>query len=150
MNTKVHESDEVVFFDKKNGVFIHLNFGCGDNLDAQDIKDGYDDYVNIYTACLANPSFEEYAKNSIISEFENGGMLDDVDGYGLLRTKYGVVESNLYDGGMMMFKQKDYYKEGEVDKFVPKLLDEVMKYMGAKLDDLELVWFHENKMKKGE
>ena len=150
IRSRINEASEIVFFDKKNGVFININFGTGDNLDSDDIEAGFNDYVNIYTACLANPSFEEYAKNSVIAEFENGGMLDDVGGYGLLRTKYGIVESNIYDGGMMMFKQKDYYKEGEFDKFVPKLLDNVMDYMGAKLDDLEMIWFHENKMKKGE
>ena len=145
MNTKVYESDDVVFFDKKNGVFININFGGGDNLSEEDIEAGYDDYVNIYTACLANPSLEDYAKNCVIEGYSEGLTFDEIEGYGLLRTKYGIVESNIYDGGMMMFKQKDYYKEGEYDKFVPKLLNDVMEYIGANLEDLEVIGVEENR-----
>ena len=62
-----------------------------------------------------------------------------------MRTKYGIVESDIYDGGMMLFKQKDYYKKGEIDMFKEKLLKDVMNYIGVKdMNTLEVIYAHWN------
>ena len=133
---KLAKSYEAVIFDPLTNTYIHLNFGTGDNLDSEDIEQGLDDYVNIYTG-----EFELMTQDDIFKGIrevfgdEGGAFLEDCDGYS--------CESVRLSGGMMMFKQKDYYKKGEYDCFKKKLLNDVFDYldMGKKhIDNLELVW----------
>ena len=136
MKEEVYKASEVVFFDKVEKEFININFGCGDNLSREDMEQGYDDYVNIYVACPMediDETNENEWKNLVKEMFENDETFDDNE---------KLSDRNcVYDGGMMLFKQKDYYEIGEIDMFKEKLLKDVMEYTGVdNLDDLEVVY----------
>lgn len=98
----------VTLFATNLNVFYHIWFGSGDNLDEEDIEEGYDDYMNIdvYEWNGERPLME------VINEIrENDGYIDDIDG----------LEDT--DGGMMLIKRADYNNSGDIRDYLENALD---------------------------
>ena len=98
----------VTLFSTDRNMFYHIWFGSGDNLDEDDIDNGFDDYMNIdaYKWNGERPLME------VINNIrENDGYIDEVDG----------LEDT--DGGMMLIKRADYNNSGDIRDYLENSLD---------------------------
>ena len=98
----------VTLFSTDLNMFYHIWFGSGDNLDEEDIDNGFDDYMNIdaYKWNGERPLME------VINNIrENDGYIDEVDG----------LEDT--DGGMMLIKRVDYNNSGDIRDYLENSLD---------------------------
>ena len=98
----------VTLFSTDLNMFYHIWFGSGDNLDEEDIDNGFDDYMNIdaYKWNGERPIME------VINNIrENDGYIDEVDG----------LEDT--DGGMMLIKRADYNNSGDIRDYLENALE---------------------------
>ena len=98
----------VTLFSTDLNMFYHIWFGSGDNLDEEDIDNGFDDYMNIdaYKWNGERPLME------VINNIrENDGYIDDVDG----------LEDT--DSGMLLIKRADYNNSGDIRDYLENALD---------------------------
>lgn len=98
----------VTLFSTDRNIFYHIWFGSGDNLDEDDIDNGFDDYMNIdaYKWNGERPLME------VINNIrESDGYIDEVDG----------LEDT--DGGMMLIKRADYNNSGDIRDYLKNSLD---------------------------
>ncbi len=98
----------VTLFSTDLNMFYHIWFGSGDNLDADDIDNGFDDYMNIdvYKWDGVRPIM------AVIDEIkENDGYIDGVD---------GLKET---DGGIMLIKRAEYNDSGDIRDYLENALD---------------------------
>ena len=98
----------VTLFSTDLNMFYHIWFGSGDNLDEEDIDNGFDDYMNIdaYKWNGERPLME------VINNIrENDGYIDEVDG----------LEDT--DSGMMLIKRADYNNSCDSRDYVENALD---------------------------
>ena len=98
----------VTLFSTDLNMFYHIWFGSGDNLDEEDIDNGFDDYMNIdaYKWNGERPLME------VINDIsENDGYIDDI---------YGLEDT---DSGMMLIKRADYNNSGDIRDYLENSLD---------------------------
>lgn len=98
----------VTLFSTDRNMFYHICFGSGDNLDSEDIENGYDDYMNIdaYKWNGERPLME------VINNIrENDGYIDEVDGLKDI------------DSGMMLIKRAKYNNSGDIRDYLEDSLD---------------------------
>lgn len=111
----------VTLFSTDLNMFYHIWFGSGDNLDEEDIDNGFDDYMNIdaYKWNGERPLME------VINNIrENDGYIDEVDG----------LEDT--DSGMMLIKRADYKNSGDIRDYLENSLD----FGEYKTDDVESLY----------
>ena len=111
----------VTLFSTDRNMFYHIWFGSGDNLDKDDIDNGFDDYMNIdaYKWNGKRPLME------VINNIrENEGYIDDIDG----------LEDT--DSGMMLIKRADYKNSGDIRDYLENSLD----FGEYKTDDVESLY----------
>lgn len=96
----------VVLYSTWNDSFFNVAFGTGDNLDGDDMDQGFDDYIMV----------EQYAPNDevrmsdIINHAKNVGRIDD--------ETPGLQE---IDGGQWLLKHKDW-GNGDIRRFLMEAL----------------------------
>ena len=98
----------VTLFSTDRNMFYHIWFGSGDNLDEDDIDNGFDDYMNIdaYKWDGERPLME------VINDIsENDGYIDDI---------YGLEDT---DSGMMLIKRAKYNNSGDIRDYLEDSLD---------------------------
>ncbi len=98
----------VTLFSTDRNMFYHIWFGSGDNLDEDDIDNGFDDYMNIdaYKWDGERPLME------VINDIsENDGYIDDI---------FGLEDT---DSGMMLIKRSDYNNSGDIRDYLENALD---------------------------
>lgn len=110
----------ITLFSTQLNEFYHIWFGSGDNLDEEDIANGFDDYMNIdvYKWDGIRPLME------VVNEIkENDGYIDEVD---------GLMDE---DGGMMLIKRSDYNNSGDIRYYLENSL-EFGNYGADKVENL--------------
>ena len=110
----------VTLFSTNLNMFYYIWFGSGDNLNEEDIDNGYDDYMNIdvYKWDGERPLME------VINDIRhNDGYIADVE---------GLEES---DGGMMLIKRADYNNRGDIRNYLENAL-EFGQYGADKVENL--------------
>ena len=98
----------VTLFSTDRNMFYHIWFGSGDNLDKDDIDNGFDDYMNIdaYKWDGERPLME------VINDIrENDGYIDDI---------FGLEDT---DSGMMLIKRAKYNNSGDIRDYLEDSLD---------------------------
>ena len=107
----------IVLYDAAAEEFYNIAFGAGGNLDADDIDEGFDDYIMV----------ERYGLDGTIgSAFV---VVDAVDkGYIDSETK-GLRE---IDGGQLLLKRKEW-TDGDIRRFITEALD----FVGYGADKVE-------------
>lgn len=111
----------VTLFSTDLNMFYHIWFGSGDNLDADDIDNGFDDYMNIdlYKWDGVRPIM------AVIDEIkENDGYIDGVD---------GLKET---DGGIILIKRAEYNDSGDIRDYLENALD----FGEYRVDDVESLY----------
>ena len=109
----------IVLYDAASEQFFNIAFGAGGNLDADDIDEGFDDYI-------------------MVERYE----LDGTRGSGLVvvdASAQGYIDSETkglreIDGGQLLLKRKEW-TDGDIRRFITEALDFV-GYGAASIDEL--------------
>lgn len=97
----------VVLYSVESVSLFNVAFGTGDNLDSDDIADGFDDYIMVEQYQLdGTRDLEDILKDIR----ENGWIEDDLD---------GIRE---IDGGQLLLKRKEW-NAGDIRRFIASALE---------------------------
>ena len=109
----------IVLYDEKSEEFFNISFGSGDNLDADDIDNGFDDYIMVERYGLDGTIGLEF----VVADAVDKGFVDD--------TTEGLRE---IDGGQLLLKRKEW-TDGDIRRFITEAL-EFVGYGAERIDDL--------------
>lgn len=109
----------IVLYDAASENFFNIAFGSGDNLDADDIDDGFDDYIMVERYELDGTLGSTY----VVTDALDKGYVDD--------STPGLRE---VDGGQLLLKRKEW-TDGDIRRFITEALDFV-GYGAASIDEL--------------
>ena len=109
----------IVLYDEKSEEFFNISFGSGDNLDADDIDNGFDDYIMVERYGLDGTIGLEFVAADAVDK----GFVDD--------TTEGLRE---IDGGQLLLKRKEW-TDGDIRRFITEAL-EFGGYGAERIDDL--------------
>lgn len=109
----------IVLYDAASEEFFNISFGSGDNLDSDDIDEGFDDYIMVERYEL------DGTKGSALI------VVDAVDKGYVDGTTEGLRE---VDGGQLLLKRNEW-TDGDIRRFITEALDFV-GYGAESIDDL--------------
>ena len=109
----------IVLYDAASEEFFNISFGSGDNLDADDIDAGFDDYIMVERYELDGTKGSAF----IIVDAVDKGYVD--------YTTEGLRE---VDGGQLLLKRKEW-TDGDIRRFITEAL-EFVGYGAESIDDL--------------
>ena len=109
----------IVLYDAASEEFFNISFGSGDNLDADDIDAGFDDYIMVERYELDGTKGSAF----IVVDAVDKGYVDG--------TTEGLRE---VDGGQLLLKRKEW-TDGDIRRFITEALDFV-GYGAASIDEL--------------
>ena len=109
----------IVLYDAASEEFFNISFGSGDNLDADDIDAGFDDYIMVERYELDGTKGSAF----IVVDAVDKGYVDG--------TTEGLRE---VDGGQLLLKHKEW-TDGDIRRFITEALDFV-GYGAASIDEL--------------
>lgn len=108
----------IVLYGAASEEFFNISFGSGDNLDADDIDAGFDDYIMVERYELDGTKGSAF----IVVDAVDKGYVDG--------TTEGLLE--VY-GGQLLLKRKEW-TDGDIRRFIIEALDFV-GYGAANIDD---------------
>ena len=109
----------IVLYDEKSEEFFNISFGSGDNLDADDIEAGFDDYIMVERYELDGTIGPEF----VVADAVDKGFIDN--------TTEGLRE---IDGGQLLLKHKEW-TDGDIRRFITEAL-EFVGYGAESIDEL--------------
>ena len=109
----------IVLYDEKSEEFFNISFGSGDNLDADDIEAGFDDYIMVERYELDGTIGPEF----VVADAVDKGFIDN--------TTEGLRE---IDGGQLLLKRKEW-TDGDIRRFITEAL-EFVGYGAESIDEL--------------
>ena len=107
----------IVLYDAASEEFFNISFGSGDNLDADDIDEGFDDYIMVERYELDGTLGSAY----VVTDAVDKGYVDD--------STPGLRE---VDGGQLLLKRKEW-TDGDIRRFITEALD----FVGYGADKVE-------------
>ena len=109
----------IVLYDAASDEFFNISFGSGDNLDSDDIDEGFDDYIMVERYGLDGTKGSAF----IVVDAVDKGYVDE--------TTEGLRE---VDGGQLLLKRKEW-TDGDIRRFITEAL-EFVGYGAERIDDL--------------
>ena len=107
----------IVLYDAASEEFFNIAFGAGGNLDADDIDEGFDDYIMVERYELHGTLGSAY----VVTDAVDKGYVDD--------STPGLRE---VDGGQLLLKRKEW-TDGDIRRFITEALD----FVGYGADKVE-------------